>query len=240
MGEKANSRITGGAGAVAALAAVSTVFAGAGLIGPGVGSLDLWPDWSGTLRPSVDVAALPPGGPGVNPLLPLAARTDGSRPLGGATANIFVSSPGSVTPFHFDPEHNILLQLRGTKTMTVFPAADEAVVAGIEHERFHIGGHRNLPWHDTVAAKGHAFDLTPGRGIYVPVKAPHWVKNGPDVSVSFSVTWRSEWSYAEADARAMNATLRRLGLNPRSPGRHPEQNMFKATSYRALRKFKLT
>ena len=40
MGEKANSRITGGAGAVAALAAVSTVFAGAGLIGPGVGSLD--------------------------------------------------------------------------------------------------------------------------------------------------------------------------------------------------------
>ncbi|MBC7490986.1 MAG: transcriptional regulator, partial [Novosphingobium sp.] len=33
---------------------------------------------------------------------------------------IFISSPGSVTPFHFDPEHNILLQVRGTKTMTVF------------------------------------------------------------------------------------------------------------------------
>ena len=26
---------------------------------------------------------------------------------------IFVSSPDAVTPYHFDPEHNILLQLRG-------------------------------------------------------------------------------------------------------------------------------
>ena len=153
---------------------------------------------------------------------------------------IFVSSPGSVTPFHFDPEHNILLQLRGTKTMTVFSAADEAVVAGIEHERFHIGGHRNLPWHDTVAAKGRAFDLTPGRGIYVPVKAPHWVKNGPEVSVSFSVTWRSEWSYAEADARAMNAKLRQLGMTPRSPERYPARNAVKANGYRVLRKLKLS
>ena len=37
---------------------------------------------------------------------------------------IFVSSPHSMTPYHFDPEHNILLQLRGTKTMTQFPAGD--------------------------------------------------------------------------------------------------------------------
>ena len=38
-------------------------------------------------------------------------------------AFIFVSSPNAVTPFHMDPEHNILMQLRGTKTMTLFPAA---------------------------------------------------------------------------------------------------------------------
>ena len=37
---------------------------------------------------------------------------------------IFVSSPDAVTPYHFDPEHNILLQLRGTKAMTLFPAGD--------------------------------------------------------------------------------------------------------------------
>jgi Cupin-like domain len=149
---------------------------------------------------------------------------------------IFISSPDAVTPFHFDPEHNILLQLRGSKVMTVFPPDDEAIVAGDEHERFHAGGHRNLPWHDDFAAKGQAFDLSPGEAIYVPVKAPHWVKNGPDLSISFSITWRSEWSFMEADARALNGLLRGLGMNPASPKRFPHQNVIKSVAYRAVRK----
>ena len=149
---------------------------------------------------------------------------------------MFVSSPGAVTPFHFDPEHNILLQLRGTKVMTVFPAADETVVAPQEHERFHGGGHRNLPWRDDIAATGTPFTLTPGVGLYVPVKAPHWVANGPEVSISFSVTWRSAWSYAEADARAFNAMLRRRGLHPTSPARYPARNAVRSLAWRALRR----
>jgi len=151
---------------------------------------------------------------------------------------IFLSSPNSVTPFHFDPEHNILMQLRGTKTMTVFPADDETIVSGIEHERYHLGGHRNTPWRDEFAARGRAFDLEPGDAIYVPVKAPHWVQNGPSTSISLSVTWRSEWSYAEADARGMNAVLRKAGLSPRAPGRYPAQNRAKALGYRVVRRLR--
>ena len=120
---------------------------------------------------------------------------------------IFISSPDAVTPFHFDPEHNILLQLRGRKTMTVFPPDDERIASGVSHETFHNGGHRNLPWKDEFGAQGQAFHLTPGEAIYVPVKAPHWVKNGSEPSISFSITWRSEWSYQEADARGLNRLL---------------------------------
>lgn len=149
---------------------------------------------------------------------------------------IFVSSPGSVTPFHFDPEHNILLQIAGTKTMTVFPADDEGIAAGVEHERFHAGGHRNLPWRDDIAAKGTAFALTPGVGLYVPVKAPHFVRNGPAVSISFSITWRSEWSYREADARGFNAILRRAGIEPDAPHRYPANNLPKSVGRRLVRK----
>lgn len=149
---------------------------------------------------------------------------------------IFISSPGSVTPFHFDPEHNILLQIRGSKTMTIFPSDDEAVVAGIEHERFHNGGHRNLPWQDDLATHGVAHQLTPGKAVYVPVKAPHWVKNGPEVSISLSITWRSEWSYREEYARRMNAILRKTGMTPRSPLRFPHQNHLKSFGYRAIDK----
>ena len=149
---------------------------------------------------------------------------------------IFISSPGSVTPFHFDPEHNILLQIRGQKVMTIFAADDEKVVPGVEHERFHNGGHRNLPWRDDLAVEGRPFALTPGKAVYVPVKAPHWVQNGPEVSISLSITWRSEWSYDEEYARRMNHILRRAGMKPRAPGRFPDNNRLKSIGYRAIAK----
>lgn len=149
---------------------------------------------------------------------------------------IFISSPRAVTPFHFDPEHNILLQIRGSKTMTIFPADDETLVSGVEHERFHNGGHRNLPWQEPFTDRGQPFELIPGKAVYVPVKAPHWVQNGPEVSVSLSITWRSEWSYREEYARRMNHLLRRAGVSPRSPHRWPHQNHLKSTSFRLFNK----
>jgi hypothetical protein len=166
------------------------------------------------------------------------------RPATGAMlkqeAFVFISSPHAVTPFHFDPEHNILLQVRGRKTMHVFPAGDEALASSEAHETFHDGGHRNLPWRDDFAARGVAFALSPGEAVYVPVKAPHWVRNGPEVSVSFSITWRSEWSYREEYARRMNALLRKAGLSPASPGRYPHQNHLKSFGYRLVDKARRT
>ncbi|MDB5702675.1 MAG: transcriptional regulator [Sphingomonadales bacterium] len=167
-------------------------------------------------------------------LMPIVGNVTG--PMLKREGFVFISSPGSVTPFHFDPEHNILLQLRGTKAMTIFPANDEAIVAGVEHERYHIGGHRNLPWREEIAPKGHLFDLTAGEAVYVPVKAPHWVQNGPSVSISLSVTWRSEWSYMEADARGMNSVLRGAGIEPAPPKRFPHRNLVKSVGYRAIRR----
>ena len=150
---------------------------------------------------------------------------------------VFVSSPGAVTPFHFDPEHNILLQLRGTKTMTVFPADDETLNPATAQEAFHLGAHhRNLPWREDFAARGTAMTIGPGEAIHVPVKAPHWVRNGPEPSISLSVTWRSDWSYAEADARAFNRVIRRLGMTPRPPASWPRSSRAKATAWRALRR----
>ncbi len=149
-------------------------------------------------------------------------------------AFIFVSSPDATTPFHFDPEHNVLLQLRGEKVMTVFPAGDAGIAGPEEHERFHMGGHRNLPYDDAFAAKGCDHRLRPGEAIYVPVKAPHWVRNGPVPSVSFSVTWRSEWSYREASAHGLNSLLRRVGIDPSAPARFPRQNHVKSLAYRAV------
>ncbi len=149
---------------------------------------------------------------------------------------IFVSSPHAVTPFHFDPEHNILLQLKGSKVMTQFPANDDRMVPAQEHERYFLGGHRNLTWREDFAPLGRAFPMAPGDALFVPVMAPHYVRVGAEPSISLSITWRSEWSYAEADAHAMNAVLRRMGLNPRRPGRFPAKNVVKSVGWRVLRR----
>lgn len=149
---------------------------------------------------------------------------------------IFVTSPGGITPAHMDPEHNILLQVRGSKTMTQFPVNDTRYVADELHEFYHTGGPREIPWRETLATGGTAFTINPGEGLYVPVMAPHFVRNGPEPSISLSITWRSEWSYEEADARAFNSVLRRAGMQPRRPGRWPERNRGKALAWRALRK----
>lgn len=151
---------------------------------------------------------------------------------------IFVSSPNAVTPYHFDPEHNILLQLRGSKVMTQFPAGDTRYAPDQTHEGYHTGGHRNLVWHEEMANGGTAWPLSPGEALFVPVMAPHHVKNGPAVAVSLSITWRSDWSFAEADARAFNGVLRRIGFAPKAPRRFPAQNKAKAYAWRVLTKLR--
>lgn len=149
---------------------------------------------------------------------------------------IFVTSAGGVTPYHFDPEHNILLQVRGSKVMTQFPAGDPVYAPDEVHEAYHTGGGRELRWRDGLLPGGREFTLSAGEAVFVPVMAPHFVRNGAEPSISLSITWRSQWSFAEADARAFNHWLRKLGLNPRSPGRWPARNRAKAWSWRLVRR----
>jgi mannose-6-phosphate isomerase-like protein (cupin superfamily) len=151
-------------------------------------------------------------------------------------AFVFITSPGGVTPYHFDPEHNILLQLRGSKTMTQFPAGDATYAPDEVHETYHTGGGRELRWRDELAAGGREFTIGPGEALFVPVMAPHFVRNDPQPSISLSITWRSEWSFAEADARAFNGVLRRIGMKPAGTGRWPARNLAKAYGWRVLRK----
>ncbi len=149
---------------------------------------------------------------------------------------VFISSPDAVTPYHFDPEHNILLQLTGSKVMTQFPAGDARFAPDCTHESYHSGGPRELHWRDELETGGREFALGPGQALTVPVMAPHFVRNGPRSSISLSITWRSDWSFAEADARCWNGLLRRAGLQPAPPRRWPHRNRAKALAFRTWRR----
>ncbi len=147
---------------------------------------------------------------------------------------IFISSPRAVTPLHFDPDYNILFQARGKKTMTFFPTADPDMVGDLFFEQYFDGGPRNLPWKPEWQERARPITVTPGQAIYSPILSPHWVKVHDEVSVSLSLTWRSEWSFHHADACRFNSRLRRLGLRPSSPRLYPANNRLKSYSQRAL------
>jgi len=152
-------------------------------------------------------------------------------------AFIFVSSPGSVTPLHFDPEHNVLLQLRGSKRVQVYADPDHRLVSPELHEDFHAGlRHRNLPWTSAFDEPGHVIELTPGDALHIPLMTPHLVRNGPEVSISLSITWRSAHSFLLADAHGFNALVRRAGFSPRPPEAFPGRNATKAYAFRAMRR----
>ena len=152
----------------------------------------------------------------------LAAIEPVVAPRTGAYQNreafIFISSPGAVTPYHIDPEHNILLQISGQKFMHLFPRNDERFCSQEAQEAFHTGGHRNLNYDPSFEDGGDVHELNAGDALYVPVTAPHWVQNGDQVSLSLSVTWRSRESRKESHLHKVNNTVRKLGLRPPKPG----------------------
>lgn len=141
---------------------------------------------------------------------------------------IFVSSPGSVTPYHIDHEYNFLLQIRGTKKMTIF---DPAVLDEEAIERFYRGEHRNLVFDQSLAARSQTYELAPGNGVHVPVNAPHYVLNGPAASVSFSITFRTPEGDRRSAVYQVNDKLRRFGLEPRPVGTVPLVDRAKYLGY---------
>ncbi len=142
-------------------------------------------------------------------------------------AFLFISAPDAVTPIHFDPEHNFLLQIRGIKEMNVC-AFPDAVSAQRELDRYYDGGHRNL---EEIPSDGRTFRLEPGDGVYVPTFMPHWVQNGSEVSISLSITFRTPASERAERANLVNATLRKAKLSPQLPGLDPRRDRLKELLY---------
>ncbi|MEO6716726.1 MAG: transcriptional regulator [Novosphingobium sp.] len=147
---------------------------------------------------------------------------------------VFISSPLAITPLHFDPEYNILFQAHGSKTMTLFPTADPDIIGQPFFEQYYNGGPRNLPWREEWAARGREISVVPGEAISIPVHAPHWVRVHDEVSISLSLTWRSEWVLHHADACRFNRRLRLRGLQPAAVRIYPRSNQVKSYAHRAL------
>jgi len=155
---------------------------------------------------------------------------DGDGGMRQREAFLFLSAPGAVTPIHFDPEHNLLLQIKGHKDMNVCPFPDRDSERR-ELDRYYSGGHRNL---EAIPSDGTTYPLDPGKGVYVPSFVPHWVKNGEEASISLSITFRTPQSRRAEHVHTVNAHLRRVGLSPRPAGSSSRRDQAKELAYQAF------
>jgi hypothetical protein len=147
---------------------------------------------------------------------------------------IFVTSPGAITPFHIDHEHNFILQVLGKKTINVFDPLDRAVVSEEALELFHSKLSRDLiTFDDEKQKRAHVFEASPGMGAYMPTTAGHWVKNGDNVSITVSFTYYTRATMRRKAAHQANYELRRLGLSPRPVGASPAADWAKGAMLRA-------
>ncbi|MBO0725798.1 MAG: cupin-like domain-containing protein [Blastocatellia bacterium] len=146
---------------------------------------------------------------------------------------IFISSPHSITPFHADPEYNFLLQIRGKKQISVWDASDRSILSEGALENYFSDFERQIAFKEEYQQNASIFELAPGEGLHFPVVAPHWVSNGDEVSVSFSITFRTLASERRRIVYSANAGLRRKGLNPTPPGSSAILDLAKYYGFRA-------
>jgi hypothetical protein len=158
-----------------------------------------------------------------------------ARDMRGRVGFIFITSPSSVTPCHLDPECNFLLHMRGTKAIHIFDGGDRELLPERELERFFTGGHRNVVLREEHEPRAFVFELLPGDGVHVPWAFPHYVRNGPEVSISFSITFQTPATERRALAYKVNSHLRRFGLAPKSVGRSGWRDAAKARGFDAAR-----
>jgi hypothetical protein len=146
----------------------------------------------------------------VEPLVPPALL-----PMSRRVGFVFLSGGCAVAPAHIDPEHNLLLEVQGTKRLSI-GSWDEVSDEPVALERYFTQGQQHVLKMPPAVT---TFDLGPGDGIHVPLYAPHWVENGPAPCVALAVTFHTAGLRRTERVHSFNAHLRRLGVDPRPPGR---------------------
>jgi hypothetical protein len=149
-------------------------------------------------------------------------------------AIVFINSPNRISSYHIDRECNCLLQIRGTKTVHVFDREDRDVISEAEIERFWTVDNNAAVYKPQLEDRARVFELTPGCAVHIPVNAPHWVRNGPESSVSLSINFHYKDALL-ADVYRANYWLRRIGLRPAEPRRSPARDAVKSTLYGSAR-----
>lgn len=107
---------------------------------------------------------------------------------------ILISSPNVSVKYHSDVPGQSLWQVRGTKTLYVYPPS-QPFISQPTLEKLILGQSRETdmpyePWYDDYAE---VYELSAGRMLHWPLNGPHRVVNGDMLNVSFTTEhWTDE------------------------------------------------
>lgn len=153
---------------------------------------------------------------------------------------IFIASPGAVTPHHIDHESNFLLQVHGEKNINVCDPDDRSVLFEEEIESYYAGDLSAAGFKSVSQEKAYVFPMVPGKGVHIPSKGPHWVRNNEQYSVSFSINFCMRETDVKSRIYQCNHYLRKLNFTPTPPGLSSSRDWLKIMALSRLSGVKAT
>ncbi|ACK50647.1 transcription factor jumonji JmjC domain protein [Methylocella silvestris BL2] len=139
---------------------------------------------------------------------------------------VFITSPGRLTTYHIDSECNFLLQVQGTKVISIFRPDDREVLPEEEIEAFWTNSRNAAQYKPQLQDHADEVKLGPRDGVHIPINAPHWVRNGDEISIAVSINYHS-YGNERANIYRMNYFIRKMGLKPTPPFQSPVQDFVK-------------
>jgi hypothetical protein len=149
------------------------------------------------------------------------------------TMTIFITSPGRITPYHMDGETNFLAQIHGTKLCYIYDGNNESVLSPQQLEQYWTGNLPKINYPEHLPQGHWQYTLAPGNGVFNPAIFPHWLQNGPDVSISVSMNFKRRRN-AAIGAHRTNHFLRRVGLAPTPAGKSASLDRAKEATFGRL------
>lgn len=116
------------------------------------------------------------------------------RPASSTSPSLWIGQPHVSTPLHYDPWPNVIVQIRGTKTVTLASPRSSSHLYPRDPRRgsywySELGDLRGVSWSEFPKARGVAFfetTLEPGDVLFVPAGWWHQVENRvPAISVNY-------------------------------------------------------
>lgn len=151
---------------------------------------------------------------------------------------IFISTEGSVTPYHMDREMNFLLQIKGNKIVKLWDPLDPEIMTDSQKDALLAYSGNRPEYHSAFDRKALVYDLNPGLGVHHPFIAPHLVTTLDGVAISLAITFRTHQSDTWTFAHTLNHKLRKLGWSPTAVACYPWLDKMKSRFYKFALKTK--